>query len=233
MCQKNTQKTMIRSKLLQTVPSLLHGFSTRAMGDMKKDLQARKDFLDAVGIEGNVAIPEQIHGTVVSDALEPKGSDGLVGRIPMGIITADCVPILAVDPQSRVVAAVHAGWRGTLGNIAKNMLDRMKDIEANVSGVLAWIGPHIGMCCYGVDQDRAKRFIDVLGEDPKTASFFEHAWHLDLGYVNYRQLVTSGVKPEHIDFALTCTSCQHDEFFSFRKDTKETFGEMMGVIGWK
>lgn len=224
---------MIQSKLLQTVPSLHHGFSTRAMGDMKKDLAARKRFLEIVGIYGDVAIPEQIHGTVVSTAYGSKGSDGLVGQGPMGIFSADCVPIFFVDPKVRVVSAVHAGWRGTLGKIAKNAIQKMQEAGATAPNILTWIGPHIGMCCYSIDEVRAKRFIAAFGQDPKMASVIENSWHLDLGYANYRQLIESGIQSKNIDFALTCTSCQHDDFFSYRKDTKETFGEMMGVIGWK
>lgn len=224
---------MMQSTLLQTVPSLLHGFSARSMGNMKKDLFARRRFLHAVGIQGDVATPEQIHSAAVSSIDNPDGSDGLVGRSAMGIFVADCVPILAVDPKERVVAAIHAGWRGTLGEIAKNAVQKMQEAGANAGNVLAWIGPHIGMCCYSIHEDRKERFVEAFGDDPKMISFFENSWHLDLGYLNWRQFIECGIKPEHIDFALTCTSCQHDEFFSYRKDSKETFGEMMGVIGWK
>ncbi len=229
-----------QSTLLQGVPSLLHAFSGRAMGDMKKDLSARKRFFNTAGIDGDVTVSEQIHGAVVTFIDGKKespvaGSDGLVTRdvgISLGIFTADCVPILAVDPAVRVVAAVHAGWRGTLGKIAQHTIESMKSAGARVPDILIWIGPHIGMCCYLVDQDRAKLFVDGFGDDPKMASFFENSWHLDLGYINYRQFIESGIKPENIDVALTCTSCRHDEFFSYRKNSKETFGEMMGVIGF-
>jgi YfiH family protein len=231
---------LYQSTLLQRVPSLLHGFSGRAMGNMKKDLAARKRFFDAVGIDGDVTISEQIHGAVVSFVDGAKespivGSDGLVvnkaGRA-LGVFTADCVPILCVDPTSRTIAVAHAGWRGTYGKIAQHAVESMKSGGAQVANILIWVGPHIGMCCYWVDQDRAKRFVDGFGKDPQMASFFENSWHLDLGYVNYRQLIESGIKSENIDVAITCTSCQHDEFFSYRKDSKETFGEMMGVIEW-
>ncbi|MBI3577733.1 peptidoglycan editing factor PgeF [Candidatus Gottesmanbacteria bacterium] len=224
---------MIQSALLKRIPHLIHGFSTRAAGNMKKDLVARKKFIDSIGIDEDISFPEQIHGAVVSTAREPKGSDGLVGRSPVGIFTADCVPILCADPTTKTVAAVHAGWRGTLAGIAKNAVVAMKSTGSDTANIFVWIGPHIGACCYSVDPGRKSRFVEAFGDDVRVASFAENSWHLDLGYVNYRLLLESGIKPEHIDVALSCTSCQHDEFFSYRKDTKETFGEMMGVIGWK
>lgn len=221
-----------QSSFLVTVPSLVHAFSGRGMGDMKKDVTARKRFLAAVGIEVNVATPEQIHGAVVSSPDTPKGSDGFVGRSTIGIFTADCVPILAVDPQAQIVAAVHAGWKGTLLGIVGNMMETMKRQGVSEQRVLISFGPRIGACCYTVAEDRARLFLDQF-KDEKVAPYFEGAWHIDLAYANFRVLVDAGVPPEHIDAPPMCTSCQVSEFFSYRKDSKETFGEMMGVIGWK
>lgn len=138
----------------------------------------------------------------------------------VGVLVADCVPILMVDPKKRIVAAIHAGWRGTLGNIAASAVKIIgKDIFVS-------IGPHIGPCCYTVPKDRADSFND-------TCTYFDGAnWHLDLGCANRLQLTEAGVPAAHIDTPVVCTSCQSDIFYSYRKDTKEAFGEMLGFVGF-
>ncbi len=92
------------------------------------------------------------------------------------------------------------------------------------------IGPHIGMCCYTVPDDRAEVFQKIFGNNEKITARERDGWHLDIGYVNYLQLVNAGIKKEHIDAPVTCTSCQVSEFNSFRKDTKKTFGVQLGII---
>lgn len=220
----------------------MHGFSNRAMGNMKKDLAARKRFIDSVGIKREeVIVSEQVHGNMVSlvdqnSDMRVIDADGLVTKhseFALGVFTADCVPIFFVDSVSRTIAVAHAGWRGTVGKIAQNTVELMKSTGSHARDILVWIGPHIGMCCYWVNQDRAKQFSQVFGQDLKLTSCSNSVWHLNLGYCNTRQLIDFGISPEHIDVSVDCTSCQNDIFFSYRKDTKETFGEMMGVIGWK
>ncbi len=223
---------MIQSALLQTVPSFIHGFSTRAMGDMKMNSENRKNFLELLSLsEKNVATAKQVHSNKVGVDALVLNQDSIFSAA--AVFFADCVPVLCVDPKNKVIAAVHAGWKGTVGKIAVNSIDAMQKAGAEAENILVSIGPHIGMCCYDVPEERAKLFLDAFDREPKVASIIEGSWHLDLGYTNYLQLMSAGVKPEHIDAPPTCTSCQVNDFFSYRKDSKETFGEMMGVIGWK
>jgi len=188
---------------------------------------------------------EQVHGDSVHTVTENdlgktvSGVDGLVysrekvnANVALGIIAADCVPLLLVDTRAKVIGAAHAGWKGTLSRITTNTIDEMKKLGANASDIVASIGPHIGMCHYNVPTERARRFQEAFNYDQKAVTFFDNRWHVDIGWANYLQLIAAGIPPEHIDAPPTCTACQIDNFFSFRRDTAETYGEIMGVIGF-
>ncbi|MBI4066312.1 peptidoglycan editing factor PgeF [Candidatus Gottesmanbacteria bacterium] len=216
-----------QSSLLSGFPTIIHGFSSRAAGDMRQGTINRKLFARALGFDEPPVFARQTHSNAVP-------GDGLVSSTyPVAVTTADCVPVLLVDLQARVCAAVHAGWRGTLGGIMGHAVEAMTRIGAQKERIYAAIGPHIGGCCYGVPEERAKAFIDRFGTDEKMVFNVNGAWHLDIGWANYRQLIEAGISPDHIDAPPTCTSCQNNEFFSYRKDSKETYGEMTAVIGFQ
>lgn len=228
-----------QSTLLQTVPLLLHGFSVRAMGDMKKNPDSRSEFFSSIGISDNVVVSQQVHKSTVtfvhSASISPvQGSDGLVTDnkdMSLGVFSADCVPVLAVDPKAKIIGAVHAGWRGTLLGIARIMITTMEEHGASSDRILVSLGPHIGVCCYTIQKDRADLFIKRC--DPDVVISDRHGWKLNLTRVNMVALLEAHVKKEHVDIQTPCTSCKNDEFFSYRKDSHATFGEMMSVIGFK
>lgn len=207
-----------------------HQFTNRHDGDVRK-----KDLTDTV-------FPEQIHGshiavTGLNDAGHVvKGADGLVSRITgkeeiaLAVRVADCVPLLAWDANHGVIGVAHAGWRGTLQNITGKLIVAMQELGANTGTINVVIGPHIGMCCYNVPKDRSDRFLSLFHNDPKISSFFLNAWHIDLAWANFTQAVGAGVSPKHIRAPVVCTSCQFDTYYSFRKDSVESFGEQMGRV---
>lgn len=234
------------SILLSGVSGLVHAYTNRDHGDMKKNKTNRKKVL--AGLWGhNIALitAEQVHSgdAVVVNSFQKSclsGVDALVYQkklsdkpVMLGVFVADCLPILMADPKNRVVAVVHAGWKGTLSGITTKTVHLMKSMGSLSQDILVSIGPHIGMCCYDVEEDRAQMFRKTFGDDPKVASIAEGAWHVDLGWVNRKQLIDSGVFLEHIDASSTCTSCQNNEFFSYRKESPETFGEILGLIGYR
>lgn len=209
-------------------PNIL--FTTRHDGDAR-----RKKFDTTI-------FAEQIHGNSIAtvtasdaDSIVP-GVDGLVYRVNGGaplhlaVRVADCVPILAWDTEVHVIGTAHAGWSGTLGNIVGNLISAMQKQGADPKKIRVSIGPHIGMCCYDVPEDRAKKFLTKFGADAKIASFFENAWHVDIGWANYVSCIRAGIVPKHIEAPIVCTSCQVDKYFSYRKDSNETFGEQIGAI---
>ena len=216
-----------QSTLLLQLDGVIHGISSRQAGDMRYEGKNRKSFADVLGLSQSPVFACQTHSSTVP-------GDGLVSRdTPVAVVAADCVPVLLVDPEKKVFAAVHAGWKGTLGGIVVNAVDEMVTLGASPVGIYVAVGPHIGLCCYGVPEDRVGMFKDRFGRDEKMATRIDGRWHLDIGWANYRQLLTAGVTADHIDAPPTCTSCQNNTFFSYRKDSKKTYGEMMAVIGFR
>ncbi|MBI5620283.1 polyphenol oxidase family protein [Candidatus Gottesmanbacteria bacterium] len=214
-----------QSTLLLQLEGITHGFSSRHAGDMRHEEKNRTRFTTMLGLSQSPTFALQTHSSFVP-------GDGLVSNTyPVAIYTADCMPILLADPEKKVFAAVHAGWKGTLGGIIGNAVDEMVKLGASPVGIYAALGPHIGLCCYGVPEDRVGMFKDRFGRDEKMATRIDGRWHLDIGWANYRQLLGAGVTADHIDAPPTCTSCQNDTFFSYRRDSQETYGEMMAVIG--
>jgi YfiH family protein len=195
--------------------------------------------------------------TATADA--PR-ADALVTREPgllLGAQTADCVPILLADKRNHAVAAIHAGWRGTLARIAAKALGRMRmEFGTRPRDIVAAIGPSIGRCCYEVGSDVARSFaaqfpnapewfdgpFDLLayGEDPLWLPWLTmmppgHVpppprVQLDLRACNRWQLMDAGVPETQIDVSDLCTACNTDLLFSYRREAAKT-GRMMAVIG--
>lgn len=204
---------------------IMHAFTIRNDGDMKKSVTNRKKIIRKLFVsDREILVMAQKHTSEV-------GVDALISdqkNIALAVFAADCVPLLLTD--GRLFAVAHAGWKGTLGGITTNTVKEMKRQGSRVEDIRAWIGPHIGMCHYDVQKERADQFLSLYN-DPKVASFFENRWHVDIGWTNYRQLLDAGVKQEHISASITCTACQTDTYFSFRKEKNKLAGEIMGVIG--
>ncbi len=190
---------MLTSRLLA---GFEHGFGTRHSG-------LTQDAMASV---------KQIHSGIVlrADAAGCVGEgDALISSEPgvvVSIRTADCIPILLADTRTGSVAAVHAGWRGTVARIVVNALERM---GSRPEDVCAAIGPGIGVCCYEVGLDVAQK----LGET--------RAGKVDLAQINRRQLVAAGVR--QIDVVSPCTFCEAEQFFSYRREG-ERAGRMISFI---
>ena len=215
-------------------------YSKRNDGDMRTS-NLRETFLAHAGLsKSDLVLAQQIHGNAIGVvSRNDRGQvvpsvDGLVSsdcEVVLGVRVADCVPILLTDPVHHILGVAHAGWRGTMKNIAGNVVAAMKHMGANVADIVVSIGPHIGMCCYDVSRERAGKFRDVF--DSGHASEIGGKWYLDLGAINRMSLLQAGILSQHIQAPVVCTSCRHQDYFSFRKDSKDTFGEIMGVVAWK
>lgn len=235
----NLTHDIYSSPLLSKLSGVMHGYSTRTYKDARIHENAQAFVRKVIGSDMPFVKAQQVHGAVIADVtnvspLVIPGADGLVTHeqnILLEVHVADCVPILFVDPDAHVCAVAHAGWKGTLLQIAKRVVMRMQEKGARIGNIRVSIGPHIGGCCYTVPVERVREFQNVFGNDVKIAFELKDGWHLDLGYINLKELIDTGIAPEHIDAPITCTSCQIDTFYSYRKSTKETFGEIIGVIG--
>jgi YfiH family protein len=179
--------------------------------------------------------PRQVHGTRVVDAAacraEPAPeADAVVSREPgvlVGVVTADCVPILLAARDGRAVAAVHAGWRGLAAGVVAQGVDALRrelgregEAQGATGEIVAAVGPRIGPCCYEVDAPvldaLAARFGD-LGDAARPVRP-GHAL-LDLGALALRDLVTQGLSPRHVGaLSDACTRCDAQRFHSYRRD---------------
>jgi polyphenol oxidase len=150
--------------------------------------------------------------------------DALLDNTPgsvLAIKTADCVPILLVDEQFHTVAAVHAGWRGTVAEIATRAVSEMIErFRTSPAGLHAALGPAIGKCCYEVGPEVAEHF----GEQGRA--------RIDLVDANRRQLLAAGLSPARIYVADLCTKCLAEQFHSYRRD-REAAGRMYSFVGLK
>jgi YfiH family protein len=171
----------------------------------------------------------------------------------LAVQTADCVPILLVDPKKRAVAAIHAGWRGTLRRIVAKTVGHMRmHFGSKPADILAAIGPAIGGCCYEVGTEIAADFLSQFAEAP---DFFEEfrtgdepnpiQWlnqmppgHqpppknvlLDLRKANASQLYKTGLNAKHVFVSNLCTACRPDLLFSYRRQGTNS-GRQMAAIG--
>ncbi len=206
---------------------------------------------------------KQIHSDAIRDVSEaparpPKG-DALITATPglvLAVQTADCIPILLADPKQRVVAAVHAGWRGTLARIVQKTVGRMTMLHGTrPADVVAALGPGVGRCCYPVGLEVVQQFNSqfaeardwfdgpfdrlVTDDSPNPLQWLNQmppghqppppTANLDLAAANRWQLLDAGVKPKNISTSDLCTACHVSRLFSYRAERGHT-GRMMGTI---
>jgi hypothetical protein len=200
-----------RARALAGLDWLEHGFGTR--------------FFDP---PEPLATLHQIHSDIAIYADRPGclgDGDAILSDLPghfVGVKTADCLPILLVDERHRAVAAVHAGWRGTVAGVVLSTLKAMaKRLEAKPGDVHAAIGPGIGPCCFEVGPEVAVQF----------GQSFQRA-KVNLEQANRFQLVDAGVASERIYTLGLCTFCLAEQFHSFRRDGQKA-GRMISVISVK
>jgi YfiH family protein len=244
--EKNRE--IIQPEILSRYPHVLSAISTRnggvspepygmnlsfRVGDDDENVRKNREvFYGGLGIGlHELAIPDQVHGSAVVCARQAgsySGTDGLIttaSRVFLCVTVADCVPLLMVDPVARAVAAVHAGWRGTVAGIAALAVARLQDECAAVPGrIVAYLGPSAGICCYRVSEDLASRF------DGRFVYRDETRVLVDLKMANRHQLIESGVRPENIETSPHCTISEPALFHSYRRD-KDRSGRLMAVIG--
>lgn len=251
MLQANrvSQITVLSESALSAIPGIAHGFSTRraehnafTLGPSNSENPAipinRSRFLDAVGMTGWPILKlKQTHSNVVHDfkdtwaASQPVEGDAAMTALrgaALGIQTADCVPILIADKDARVVAAVHAGWRGTANRIVENSVRQMiQAYGVTPESLIAVIGPHNAVCCYEVGEE-----VVAAVNDPAAIQRTPQ-WpkpHLNQALANKRQLLGLGIPEAQILVSTLCTQCRADLFHSYRRDGERS-GRMLSVIG--
>jgi hypothetical protein len=237
-----------------------HGFSTRRGGvslapdgilnlgyvpwDSHDNVKEnRRRFLSALGLTPDcLATVEQVHSTefhiIIGRAHQWNPNmhgDALVTAergVALAVQVADCFPVLISDPKTGTIAAVHAGWRGTLARILPQTLSGMKHkLGVDPARVLVAIGPGIRHCCFEVGSEVAAAFKAAF---PGACLCCPHPNHrgkhfLDMPRALTLQLAEAGVSQETVHDLGLCTRCHTDEFFSYRAEGSGT-GRMMAVI---
>jgi YfiH family protein len=285
LAPKSGKVQVLRAKSLSAIPWLVHGFSTRQggvtaeyggkqlnLGITKEDTHEnvarnRELFLHSLGTKSHGRLwplvqVHQVHSPIVHriSAAEPHpaAGDGLITNAPgvaIAVKTADCIPVIAVDPVRRVVGAFHAGWRGTAQRIVEKGIGEMRrQFGSDPNDILVAIGPGIGVCCYQVGDEVLEQFhsqfayADELIEEVFDSHSLHAKYpllflnqrapghgepakvpHLDLVKANARQAIDAGVPAKNIEALNLCTACRTDIFFSHRKE--HVTGRMMAAVG--
>jgi polyphenol oxidase len=282
---KQGKISILRSEYLSKLPWLVHGFSTREggfsrayggdtlnLGFTKDDSRVavernRAAFLRELGV-GDEFLPlftlRQVHSDIIHvvDSPVPDAQlvgDGLITATPdllIGIQTADCLPVILVDPKRRAVGVFHAGWRGTFKRIVEKGVGEMRRrFDSRPFDLRASIGPGIHGCCYEVGEElreqfesqfgyAAKLFREVEESDPVREKYpmlfltarapgqgvLPKKISLDLVEANRQQLLAAGVLRKNIEDSMPCTHCRTDLLFSHRAEKGST-GRMLAVVG--
>jgi hypothetical protein len=247
---------VIRAEALAAV---LHGFLGRRGGvsggilaglnvgtgsgdDVEAIAENRRRAVHAILRGGQLATVFQVHSADAVYASEPwpheerPRADALVTDRPgllLGVLTADCAPVLIADPQAGVVAAAHAGWRGAIAGVTDAAIAEMEKLGARPERIAAAVGPCIGQSNYEVDDQFRARFVEL---DPGNSRFFAKAArgkpHFDLeGYVVSR-LQAAGIV--HVSALGLDTYADAGRFFSYRRSThrgEPTYGRQLSLIG--
>ena len=251
---------MITLPNLADLKSIRHGFLTRNGGvsdgiydslncglgskdDPAKVAENRERAVKAAGLPaGSLVTAYQVHSSRVAEVDrvwtgDRPEIDGMVSKTPgisLGILTADCVPVLFADDAAKVIGAAHAGWRGAVGGILPETVTAMEKLGARRGRIYAGIGPCIGARSYEVGPEFPAPF---MAEDPANAKFFataarcRHFMFDLLGYVT-RQLNNLGLAG--VEAAGNDTCAEPDDFFSYRRTTlakEPDYGRQVSVIG--
>lgn len=204
-------------------------------GDNPENLSENSKILsDKLGVGmDKIIIPYQTHGTEIREIDETffelnseqkeaflNGVDALITKLPsicISITTADCVPILFFDPVKKVIAAAHAGWRGTCGKIVEKTIHTfIEEFDCNPSDILVTIGPSISAEVYEVGKELVECFENAGFDISEIVSTKNESIYLDLWKANQQLLMKNGILQENIEIAGICTYTEHEKFFSAR-----------------
>jgi len=240
------------------IPQLVHGFLgrrggvsrgtfaelnvSRRVGDDPESVD--RNWRRVTAITGGAlrfVTMRQVHGTEITVVDEPEhaggDADALVTRalgVALSVQTADCVPMLWVAPTAAVIAATHAGWRGTLAGIAARTLRCLQgEFGVEPADVSVALGPAIGACCYEVNSEIVDQLQQRWGVMPDAVRRADAAKSmLDLRAANTAILTRLGVPESRITTVGPCTRCAANQYFSYRAAGGST-GRQLSFIGWE
>lgn len=219
-------------------PTPLHTLNLgRSAGDTIENVyENRRRFFGALGIEvAAVALSHQVHGDSILLAEQPghyEGHDAIVTNradLFVAVSVADCTPILIYDARTQAVAAIHAGWRGTVKEIVRKTCEYMSvSFGTQAADCYAYVGTCIDECSFEVGPEVAEAFDGAFKRfDPTKQKYF-----VNLKAANVAQLERFGVPAAQIEVSPYSTVLHNEDYFSYRFEQART-GRMMAVIGRK
>ena len=240
---------LLQSEIFKKYPDVIFGFNIKdglnrkepyffnmsmSVGDDEKIVDKnRTAFFSRLGLNGsNVAIQKQIH----SDIITYVTGGGIVGEsdamitdkpgMGLAISVADCTPIFIYDPENKVIAGVHSGWKGTEKQILHKTLERLvKDFNSNPQNLIVYIGPCISQIKYEVGKEVASLF------DKKYSIKNDDKYLLSVGDINYDMLLNFGILTDNIEYSKLCTY-ENRNLHSYRRDGLKS-GRSWGIIAMK
>ncbi len=242
--------TILRPYIYRRFDELVFGFSTKidvnarlpfyfnlslSVGDDKeKVLNNRKKFFSALGLSAeNAAFQKQVHGDKIRYVTEPgniEESDAMITKVPgiaLCISTADCTPVFIYDPEARIIAAIHSGWRGTQKRITEKTVEKLTtEFKCSPENMFVYLGPAICQANYQAGKEVADYF------DKKYLIKDDNKFLLDISSANYDMLVGQGIHPSRIQQSSLCSFDYKEVFHSYRRDGK-TSGRSIGTIALK
>jgi len=139
------------------------------------------------------------------------------------VLTADCVPLIMYEPDSHAIAVIHAGWKGTVKKLAQKTALKMQELYgSNLANMRVGIAPAAGSCCYEIGAEVEAQFLSAFPNEKEVVLAREGKKYLDLAEANRIQLLEIGLQKENIEMSGICTICQHETFFSYRKEGGKT-----------
>jgi YfiH family protein len=216
---------MWRTSILLDRAGVANGFGGVHQGDFRN-----------AELPPGVAIARQVHGSEVAKPITEGRlsleADGLLAGplLGVGVLTADCIPILLADPAARLFAAVHAGWRGTLKNVVKHAVQALLLEGADLQRLRVAIGPCIRPCCYEVSEDLLSGFVKAFG-----SGVGRPGCRLDLAFANRQHLTSLGIPQANVDDLNECTRCAKNSdmyvYFSHRRSGDAAGRQLSWVRG--
>jgi len=226
-------------------PDLFYAISSRSNGSMKDNnvlnYSRINKFIRNYNINPHkLFLSEQTHSanvTVVSSNSKNsylKNTDALFTNSPntyLGIVTADCLPILLFDCKKSIVGIIHGGYKGISKLIINNTINKFKYLGSNIdTDLLISIGPGIGVCCYEVSSDRVELFKKIFPSYKNLYQYKNNKYYLDLKKITFQNLIENGITPKNIEISNICTACDADKFYSYRKEGQKA-GRFLSIIG--
>ncbi len=218
------------------------GFGTKEAGNAASISNIINYFIDINESNDKLVVLDQVHSVNIGVVDQEKvkriekveETDGVVSKeagVILTVRTADCLPIIYCDKKNQVIGISHNGWRGSIKRMVQRMVDKMISLGAESREILVAIGPGIGGCCYDINDDRYYQFREEFEDYSDRILQNKRGKRLvNLTLLNYLLLLEKGIDKKNIDFFPFCTKCDRARFFSFRRDTKKEYGEMLSFI---